>query len=303
MPNSSLYMILSGLVFLACVDKPENRVGPTMGTLDIIADESMKYLVEQQENVFERTYPHAKLNIQYLPEHEMFRKFMQDTFKVIMTTRPLTSEEIAYFNQRQSHPIQSGFGTGAIAFIVNKNVADTVFTYEAIISLFKEDQGKLFVIENAKSGITREILSVSGQSELPGHFYAFNTKKEVTDYVLAHDNAIGIVDLSDISDSDNQQGKEIVNNINFLGISRPLDSIQDGFVKPYQYNLQDRKYPFTRDLYIISRTGKSDVGAGFASFVAGEIGQKIVLKSGLLPKYQSERILEIRNSSDIKVIK
>ena len=141
------------------------------------------------------------------------------------------------------------------------------------------------------------------KDELPKHMYALESKKEVMDYVKSHENAIGIVDISDISDSDDQQAKDLLDSIELLGISRPIDSIQSGFVKPFQYNLQDRKYPFTRDLYIISRTGKSDVGTGFASFITGEIGQKIVLKSGLLPKYQSERVLEIRNSSDIKVIK
>jgi hypothetical protein len=45
------------------------------------------------------------------------------------------------------------------------------------------------------------------------------------------------------------------------------------------------------------------VGIGFASFIAGEIGQKIILKAGLLPRYQSERVLEIGPVEDIKVVK
>jgi phosphate transport system substrate-binding protein len=38
-----------------------------------------------------------------------------------------------------------------------------------------------------------------------------------------------------------------------------------------------------RDLYIINCQGYSGLGMGFASFVAGDIGQRIILKSGLLP--------------------
>ena len=170
--------------------------------------------------------------------------------------------------------------------------------------MFNEpENGKVFVIENAKSGISRQILEMIDTTKLPSHFYALDSKKEVIDYVLGHNNAIGIVDWSDISDSDNRFAREVLSSIELLGISRPVDSLQHGYVKPYQYNLQDQTYPFTRDLYIISRTGKSDVGTGFASFIAGEIGQKIILKSGLLPKYQSERVLEMRYTSDIKVIK
>ena len=56
MSNYSLYMIFIGLLFMACVNKPEEMTGPTMGSLEIIADESMKYVVEQEENIFERTF-------------------------------------------------------------------------------------------------------------------------------------------------------------------------------------------------------------------------------------------------------
>ncbi len=279
-------------------------VGPTIGSLDIIADESMKDIVQQEEEIFERTYKYAKLNITYLNEYDMFRKFLADSIDAIMTTRALTKEEMDHFEQHKIHPRQYTFAKGALAFVTNKNQQDTAYTYEEILAMFETPaKDKVFIIENAKSGITNVILQLIGKPVLPGHFYALNSKKEVLDYVLKHDNAIGIVDWSDLSDSDNALTKEVLNTIHLLGISRPLDSIQHGFVKPYQYNLQDDLYPFTRELYFVSKTGMTDVGIGFASFISGDIGQKIILKAGLLPKFQSERVIEIRYTSDIKVVK
>jgi phosphate transport system substrate-binding protein len=38
-----------------------------------------------------------------------------------------------------------------------------------------------------------------------------------------------------------------------------------------------------RDLYIVNCQGYSGLEWGFTSFVAGDVGQRIVLKSGLLP--------------------
>ena len=277
-------------------------VGPTIGSIDIIADESIRYIVEQEENIFERTYKHAKVNITYLPEHDMFRKFMEDSTRVIITTRPLSAEEISFFEQRQSHPQQTAFATGALAFIVSSNSRDTVYDFEEIMGMFQQQNGKTFVIENAKSGISTEMMKLIGTDSLPPHFYALKSKNDVVDYVSGHENAIGILDWSEISDSDNNEAQKLLASIQLIGIKRPVDSIQAGYLRPYQYNLQDRLYPFTRDLYFINRTGRSDVATGFASFIAGEIGQKIILKSGLLPKFQSERILEIRNSPDIKVV-
>lgn len=295
-----------GLVILtlfSCAQAPDKMVGPTTGSVDIIADESIRYIIEQEENIFERNYKHADVHITYLPEQEMFDRFMADSVRVIITTRALNEEEIAYFDRRQSHPIQTSFATGALAFIVKKGSPDTTITYENLIAMFRDStSGRIFVIEDPKSGITNEILELTGTGELPPHFYALDSKQEIIDYLVSHENAIGIVDWSDISDSDHPWSDQVLTSIALAGISRPVDSIQKGFVKPYQYNLQDAIYPFTRDLYYITRTGKSDVSAGFASFIAGEIGQKIILKSGLLPRFQSERILEIRTTSDIKVI-
>ncbi len=278
--------------------------GPTMGKLSIIADESMKDIVSQEEEIFERNYKYAKLNISYANEYDMVNKFLADSIGAIMTTRALTKDEVDHFNQLRSYPVQSIFAKGAIAFITNKNQTDTTYTYEQMLSMFKDSTGrKVFIIENAKSGITNLLLELLHQEKLAKHFYALGSKKEILDYLSKHDEAIGIIDWSEVSDSDSGLTKQILSSIHLIGISRPLDSIQHGFVTPYQYNLQDNIYPFTRSLYFISKTGMTDVGTGFASFISGEIGQKIILKAGLLPIYQSERLLEIKNTSDIKVIK
>jgi phosphate transport system substrate-binding protein len=298
--------ILSLLLIMAsaCVKKVEEIEGPTMGSLRILADESIKDVVQQEEEIFERFYPYAHLDITYTNERDMFTQLLEDSVDLIITTRMLTSDETAYLTRRQSVPRHFPFATSAIAFITNNTVVDTTHTYEKMISMLGDSSsGKLFVIENVKSGITQQVLQLINKTDLPGHFYALPTKQEVLQYVMTHDNAIGIIDYTDIADSDSSYSRDVLAKFQLLGISRPQDSIQHGFVMPFQYNLQDRKYPFTRELYVINNTGKSDVGIGFASFICGEIGQRIVLKAGLLPKYQTERNIEITRGSDIKVVK
>ena len=295
------YLILTAI---ACVKKVEDIEGPTMGSLSILADESVKDIVEQEEEIFERFYPYAHLDITYTNERDLFMKLLEDSVDVIMTTRMLTTEETNHLSKRQSVPRHFQYATSAIAFISNKQARDTAYTYENMKSLLGDStSGKIFVIENVKSGITQEVLQLINKTDLPGHFYALASKKEVLEYVQAHDNAIGIIDYVAIGDSDSAFTREVLQQVNLIGVSRPQDSIQYGFLKPFQYNLQEGKYPFTRNLYVINNTGKSDVAIGFASFICGEIGQKIVLKAGLLPTYQTERNLEFKNTGDIKVIK
>ncbi len=278
--------------------------GPTIGKLNILADENLKYIIEQEEDIFERTYKYADVNIHYLPEFELVKTFMDDSFKTAIISRALTNEERQFFIDRGVTPREFPFATSALAFITSGQPKDTAYTYEQMMLFWKTpESGKIFVIENAKSGIAYEVMRLLETNTLPSHFYALKDKNEVIKYLSEHENAIGIVDWSDISDSDNANAKNIMAGVNLLGISRPVDSIQNGYIKPYQYNLQDRQYPLTRDLYFISTTGMSDVGMGFATFIAAEIGQKIILKAGLLPKYQYERIIEIGETEDVKVIK
>ena len=306
--NQNIFPLTMLLILLlpafACVRKAEQMEGPTMGTLAIMADENMKDIVTQEEEIFERNYQYAHLNIQYATEHDVMEAFLKDSIRTIMINRALTDEEKKYLVQQNSNPRQILFATGAIAFIKNRKAADTTYVYEDLLRRFKDDAGgSVFVLENAKSGITQEILKLLKQDQLPKHFYALNTKQEVLEYVESHENAIGIVDYSDFSDTDSAYTKDVLSKIHLLGVTRPADSTQVGFVQPFQYNLQDRKYPFTRDLYFISKTGREDVGIGFASFICGEIGQKIILKAGLLPKFQSERNIELNYTNDIKVVK
>lgn len=300
-----IHMILLTMILsAACIRKAEDMSGPTIGTLDIMADENIMEIVQQQEEIFERNYKYARLNVTYTNEYDLFDLFLADSTDVIFSTRSLRDDEKAYLSSQAALARETVFATGAIAFITNPSYPDTAYTYERLLGMMQDSSsGKRFIIENVKSGISALVLEWLDRKELPGHVYALQSKKEVLDYVKEYNNAIGLIDYSDISDSDSQFTREVLANYNLLAISRPVDSLQMGYLRPFQYNLQERKYPFTRDLYFISKTGHTDVGTGFVSFICGEIGQKIVLKAGLLPKFQSARYIEIYPTPDIKVVK
>ena len=66
---------------------------------------------------------------------------------------------------------------------------------------------------------------------------------------------------------------------------------------PTQNDIAEKKYPLARDLYIINCQGYSGLGMGFASFIGGDIGQRIILKSGLVPVRTPGRKLLIMTKS------
>ena len=72
--------------------------------------------------------------------------------------------------------------------------------------------------------------------------------------------------------------------------------INDGsYYRPQQGFIYDKSYPFVREVYIISRETFAGLGSGFKNWICGEQGQRIVLKSGLVPATMPIRLVQIRH--------
>ena len=67
------------------------------------------------------------------------------------------------------------------------------------------------------------------------------------------------------------------------------------YVKPSQTSISTEEYPFRRTIYVMNYQPNLGLGIGFSSFLTGDRGQRIVLKSGLLPAKMPGREIIIRN--------
>ena len=160
---------------------------------------------------------------------------------------------------------------------------------------------QVFAVENNQSGIALELSKHLGTPSLSKNIYALKSKEDVLDWVNKNKDGIGIIDWSNISDEDDPVSRELLSKIKLIRVGRK-DMVSDtSFYSPFQENLNGL-YPFTRDLHYIRRIGITNASLGFASFICEERGQKIMLKAGLLPQYQSERWIEFKGLTDIKVV-
>jgi phosphate transport system substrate-binding protein len=57
-----------------------------------------------------------------------------------------------------------------------------------------------------------------------------------------------------------------------------------------------KQYPLRRQVIIISREARTGLGSGFATFVASDKGQRIILKAGMVPAKMPVRIVEVSNN-------
>jgi phosphate transport system substrate-binding protein len=139
---------------------------------------------------------------------------------------------------------------------------------------------KGLVFDNLNSSTVRYMNSLAGIKAIPEKgVFSFKSNDEVIKYVSENEGMIGVVGVNWLSQPLPAMQK-YVDNVTTLGV-KGLKG--DNYYIPSQNNIAEGKYPLARDLYIINCQGFSGLGMGFASFVAGDVGQRIILKSGLLP--------------------
>ena len=124
------------------------------------------------------------------------------------------------------------------------------------------------------------------------NIFSFKTNEEVIKYVAENNGMIGVIGMNWIYQAPLEL-QDMVNKINILSVK---DVNGTAYFSPTQDNLASGNYSLARHLYIINCQGYSGLGMGFASFLGGERGQRIILKSGLVPEHFPSRKIVIRNS-------
>ena len=155
-----------------------------------------------------------------------------------------------------------------------------------IIKVLRGEMSSLgnLIFDNANSSTVRYFKELAGVKELPTKgVYALKTNAEVIQYVFDNPGTIGVVGVNWIVQPPVEL-EEVVSSLKILGVKNLAGKPgSDAFYKPFQNDIALELYPLIRSLYIINCEGGPGLGTGFASFIAGERGQRIVLKSGLLP--------------------
>ena len=88
--------------------------------------------------------------------------------------------------------------------------------------------------------------------------------------------------------------------IDKIKVLNVLNTQDNKYYSPSQNDIATGKYPLARDLFVVNCQGYSGLGMGFSSFVSSDIGQRIILKSGLVPIQFPSRKIRIRNTINKK---
>jgi phosphate transport system substrate-binding protein len=298
------------LILASCggMGKKATNETATRGNIRILADESFQPLVQTEVYTFTHLYTSAKITPVFKPEYDVINDFMNDSVKVIVTSKKLTDYQIQTLRDTLIVARTTTYAHDALALITNRENKDTLLRYNQVKDIFlgkikswtdideKSKLGNINVIfDNNKSGNIRyfkELFNI--KDSLSKNFFAVNNNEEVVNYVSRNPNSLGIISVNWISDTDDSLTRSFIKKVNVVAVSQQY--VNDGyFYRPHPGSIVDKSYPFVRDIYLISRETFTGLGSGFINWACGEQGQRIVLKSGLVPATMPIRLVQIKH--------
>jgi phosphate transport system substrate-binding protein len=284
----SYIVLIASTLFFSCSGTKKNEKeaeSTTNGTVHISVDKSLKPVIEQEIKVFDSSFPKVQVNVVYTDESSCIQDLFKDSSRLIVTTRNLTESEreMAHKNGMVVHALP--VAQDAIALIVAPSSPDSFMTMGQLKAILtgKFSRPYTIVFDDSRSGARRYISDslIPGQ-ELSSKTYAVMGDEAVIKYVAEHEDALGILGVSQVYDPQDDNGGvgQFRKNIRVVALK---DTVSGDFFQPYQAYIYFNQYPLTRNIYFINRENWPGPASGFANFLCSQQGQLIFKKARLVP--------------------
>lgn len=305
--NISAFFVF--LVVLYACSGSEKLDNPRRGTVTIASDESFKPLIDALTGAYEGIYPETHFNVNYKPEQRAVLQLLQDSARVILTTRKLTDKERSIVKQQQGSIQEQHIAIDGLAVVVSKTNSDSLMSLSELRSIFEgkitnwsqlpgsNQAGPITIVfddVNASNlNFIRNKFNIKDLNNL--RLIASGSNQKVISDVKGNPLYMGFVGVNWISDGHSVLSEELSKGLNVFGISKKENpGVISDYYQPFQDGLQYRNYPLSRDVYLISREGYSGLGGGLMTYIARDVGGLIIQKMGLIPIIKYPRNLEIR---------
>lgn len=325
MKKLSLYFcafITTAILASSCTRGPKitRTDTETSGVAQITVDECLAPIIDEQIQVFEALNYEAAIVPLYTNERNAYDLFVKDSVRLIIGTRELTTNEQKIIESREQTVWSQPLAVDGIALIVNKANKDTLISTHDIkriingeITSWKElyPDSKLgnidirfdspnsstvrFITENINDNksLAQNVKAISNDTATV-NISERTPNQRVIDYVSENPNALGLIGVNWISNPSDSLSISFINNVKVMSVSKEEKATKENSYKPLPYQFSLQLYPLQRIVYIIISDSRGGLTTGFVKFAAGEKGQRIVYKAGLLPASQPVRLLQVR---------
>ncbi len=304
-----------------CLKYEKKANSSTTGTMTMVCDDTFRNIMEQEVDVFEYQYPDAHVLARYATQGEAIDSLMSLNTRTVVIARDLTKQERDFLKSKRRNVKTAKIAIDAVALIVNKDNPCSMLTTKEVGDILSgssnqwndlepSDLGKIAVIFDDKSSSLVQFMrdSLLNGAELGDNVYAQGSIPAVVDAVSKNVNAIGVLGVTWITSDmqsteltteelaqsmlsdDPVQGATLSQDVKVLKLRRP-DEVTA--YKPYQQNIFDGTYPLYRPIYMVTTGVSGSLASGFYSFVTGDIGQKIIMKTGIMPARTRIQVVQL----------
>ena len=319
---TAVVAIALALAATSCLKYEKSANSHTTGTTTLVCDNTFQNIMSQEIDVFEYDYPDAHILARYATQAEAFDSLMSLNTKTIVVARDVTPREREILKNKQRTVRSTKIAVDAVALIVNPDNPVSKLSLKEVSEILSgesknwndiwpTDLGEIAVVFDDQSsslvGYMRDSLLNGGP--LGANVYAQGSVADVFKTVRDNKNALGVVGVSwlttdmgssDISKEDLAisvksdeplEGADLQEGMN-LNKVKVLALYNDKLAeageeprayKPYQEYSFNGNYPLFRQMYMITTGASGSLAGGFYAFVTGNIGQKIIAKTGILP--------------------
>jgi phosphate transport system substrate-binding protein len=282
----------------------------TSGEAFIAADECLEPVIREEIAVFTRLNLNAHIYPVFTSEKEIFNFLLSDSIRLIIAARDLTEPEKQQIKTLKRTPRSQKIAIDGIALIINKENTDSllsVFDLQKMmtgeitdwnqISSFSEENRPITIVFDQQNSSTLRFItdSICRGRIMESNSVAAKSNREVINYISKNKNAIGVIGVNWISNPTDSTQLSFDNMIRVVSLSREINPTVGNSFKPFPAFLATGDYPLTRDIYAIISDARGGLPAGFVSFIAGDSGQRIILKAGLVPATRPTRLINLKD--------
>lgn len=303
------------------------------GTAAVFCDDGFKNILDEEIQAFEFAYPDATIVPFYASEQACIDSLLDDKCQSIIITRDFTKEERAHIKAEHRRIVRSQpIAVDAVAMIVNKDNPVEILSMDDIKKILTGEITRWSQLAGNDTTQIKVVFDSEGSSTVSYMREKFLPEgKKITDYIRPYaqknnaavfdvvkkdPNALGIISVSwlgndlslakkvpinqrmeDYANENDSINTDLTEEVNIIKVRNPNEDndFSPQAYKPYQLYIENGNYPLFRKVWMISTASNSTVLHSFYTFVTGFVGQKIIIKSGILPYHINKRVVQLVN--------
>lgn len=262
----------------------ERRESPTKGTVTVYCDDSVFPLVSQLADSFNILYPEALVTVLKVSGKEAVARLVNKESELSISSRLITQFEDSVIAVNKIEYRTLKFVVDGVVLIAN-------FSFENKISfdmmkdvIYGKSKKYTAVLPDNSSAVTEYLQYEKFRNEPDLKYITASDETDVVNQVLSNSNYIGFI---------NHITAETLSVVKKIEIGAEKQTRAETYYYPPHpgFYLQEL-YPLSRPVYIYLAEINIGTASGFATFLTGNIGQKLALEKNFGPAAVPVRIRE-----------